>query len=339
MIELTGDRLAFPFPEVFPDARLTISLMRTLRIPDDGRAYPLPAGLGLFPIRHVDDFGDSVPRDWITRGGVLIPMYQSEEMWVAFSSMYVANRMTSYPFAVKIATGRINAVDGKGWRGGLRKTRQNYMVVPGQPWLDGYAVEEGLIRQFVAMPLGAGYTAEEQMTGKAEFGGMQICVYPMKRETFEELFPVRQERALQRGRIALQEAMPASEPMGMGLAPGGLMKQEIYKDRFGVDVWDTRNRSRCFIHMANSLVWRAITDEEPPLPPLTSRDYGKAGIPWFDYYNEDLEAVGGAEALAELRSVIQMGHEKGETPLPENESSDPVHVIDLSPKKNRVREW
>jgi hypothetical protein len=25
---------------------------------------------------------------------------------------------------------------------------QNYVVVPGQPWLDGFAAGEGLIRQF-----------------------------------------------------------------------------------------------------------------------------------------------------------------------------------------------
>jgi hypothetical protein len=29
--------------------RFSMSLQRTLRIPDDGREYPLPPGLGLFP--------------------------------------------------------------------------------------------------------------------------------------------------------------------------------------------------------------------------------------------------------------------------------------------------
>ena len=45
---------------------------------------------------------------------------------------------------------------------------QNYVVVPGQPWLDGYCVEKGIIRQFVAMPLGQGYSVEEQLTGEPE---------------------------------------------------------------------------------------------------------------------------------------------------------------------------
>ncbi len=40
-------------------------------------------------------------------------------------------------------------------------------------------MQKGVIRQFVAMPLGEGYTAEEQITGQAEFGGMQIEIFPM----------------------------------------------------------------------------------------------------------------------------------------------------------------
>lgn len=78
---------------------------------------------------------------------------------------------------------------GEGWANGLNGRPQDYMVVPEQPWLDGYCVEKGIIRQFVAMPLGAGYTAEEQLTGKAEQGGLQIVVYPMKRKAFERRFP------------------------------------------------------------------------------------------------------------------------------------------------------
>ena len=31
-----------------------------------------------------------------------------------------------------------------------------------------------------AMPLGDGYTVEEQLTGEAEHGGIQLIVYPMK---------------------------------------------------------------------------------------------------------------------------------------------------------------
>jgi hypothetical protein len=52
MITLEDDRLIFRFPEVHPEAECSIHFQRTLRIPDDERDYPLPPGLGAFPLRH-----------------------------------------------------------------------------------------------------------------------------------------------------------------------------------------------------------------------------------------------------------------------------------------------
>ncbi len=71
-----------------------------------------------------------------------------------------------------MAAGKIDAVTGEPWTNDLSEQSQNYLAVPGQPWLDGFCVGKGLIRQFVAMPLGEGYTAEEQLTGEARHGGL-----------------------------------------------------------------------------------------------------------------------------------------------------------------------
>ena len=68
MIELRDDALVFSSPEVHRDATFNIGFQRTLRIPDDGSTYPLPAGLGRFPLRHVDDFGDRLPAQCARRG-------------------------------------------------------------------------------------------------------------------------------------------------------------------------------------------------------------------------------------------------------------------------------
>ena len=59
---------------------------------------------------------------------------------------------------------------------------------------------------------------------------------------------------------------PAPASADMGLAPGGRMKQEIFEGPFGIDEWDRTAGSRCYVHMANSLVWEAITGEKPPTP-------------------------------------------------------------------------
>ena len=179
MIELKENTLNFQFPEVHQGAVCSIEFERTLRIPDDNTPYSLPPGLGQFPVKHIDDYAENLPSEWAAHGGIFIPLYQSEALWLNFDG--------DYPCAVKIAAGKINAVDGSEWSKNLSTEDQDYVVIPEQPWLDGFNVSEGFIRQFVAMPLGEGYTAEEQITGKAEHGGLQIIVYPMKRSVYEKL--------------------------------------------------------------------------------------------------------------------------------------------------------
>jgi len=334
MIELRENRLNFTFPEVHEDAGLSIDFQRTLRIPDNDRTYPLPPGLGRFPVRHVDDFPTRVPPRWLEHGGVMLPMYQSEALWLLFRG--------GYPCAVRVATGKIDAVTGATLHPGLGRDPQNYLVTPEQPWLDGYCVERGVIRQFVAMPLGAGYTAEEQITGSAEHGGLQLIVYPMKAEVYERI------------RRRFEELIPGA-PMSpavlsrvggtrttgeVGLAPGGRMLQKIYDDPHALTDWDQEHSSRCFVHIANSLVWRQITGEQPPTVPPTAREYAKAGLPWFDYYAEGLSAVPGSKILEKLKSVVQMGNAKGDVPLPENEPVHATPVIELRRglKRDQVRE-
>lgn len=329
MIELSHDALEFSFPEVHPSATVHLEFQRTLRIPDDGASYPLPPGLGRFPLRHVDDFAARIAATWIEHGGVMLPMYQSEALWINFHAGYDEAREASYPVAVKIATGKINAVSGQPWTGGLhRQPRQDYVVVPSQPWLDGYCVEKGVIRQFVAMPLGAGYTAEEQLTGRAEHGGLQIEAFPMRRDVFERRFPVRVRSA----RDTVHESamhVCCSAPSTMGLAPGGRMKQQIYRDRFDLADWDLDHGARCFVHILNSLVWRQVTGAPPPTTPPTSKEYTDAGLPWFLWYDDRNAALAGSEALAGMKSVAALGKEKHDVPLPENEPVSPVQVVTL----------
>lgn len=297
MIEIKERQLVFSFPEVHPDARLTVTFMRTLRIPDDGKNYPLPAGLGRFPIRHVDDYGQNVPATWRERGGVMFPMYQSEALWLNFGGYY--------PFALKVAAGKINAVSGEPWRTGLHREPQDYAVIPGQPWLDGYAIEKGIIRQFVAEPLGLGYTAEEQLTGKAEFGGIQLAAFPMKRAAYQHHFPPPPE-FMPSGPMFSMRDMPCACPPDMGLAAGGRMRQEIYEDDYELSDWDTESTSRCFVHLCNSMLWRQITGAEPPTVPPTAKEYAKANMPWFEYYDDACKPLPGSANLATLKSVGEL---------------------------------
>jgi len=328
MIILEDNHLGFDFPEIHAEARCAIDFQRTLRIPDDGRDYPLPPGLGSFPLRHLDDYAARLPESWRGRGGVIAPMHQAEAMWINFQS--------DYPFAVKVATGKICAITGDSWVDRLNRDPQDYVVLPEQPWLDGYCVEEGVVRQFVAMPLGEGYTVEEQLTGAGLHGGIQLVAYPMKAGHYEAL---RSERDGLRDHV-IKMAEPELAPMpAMGLAPGGRMKQEIDDDPYGLDAWGQRHGSRCFITLLNSVQWMAVTGERPPTEPPTAQNYAALGLPWFDYYGGDARAVAGSEKLRGLKSVVQQAKGTGQAPPPDNESIVVPDVIPLGkPRTRPVRE-
>jgi len=416
MVELIGDTLRVSFPEIHPKARCEIIFQRTLRIPDDGKAHLLPASLGSFPLFDVANY--PVSDEWKRHGGVFLPMHQSEAMWLRFSML------GDYPFAVKVAAGKINAVTGSAWDEAILATPQDYMVIPQQPWLDGFCVEKGVVRQFVAAPLGEGHTVEEQMTGNAEWGGLQLTFYPMKAAEYRARFelprqaadaieamsaqldetiqaletPFSQIEALlksheqrmtelgemvakhtgggewavvqyqldlyaqtlkkidavrdawqrnfhpfcRQGRTSFNEVLglrcssrrsEAGErsDTGMGVAAGGLIRQEIATDPYGPDTWDTAHTARCFVHLVNSQHFAAITGKQPPPDPITAAQYVAANIPWFKY---DLggPALSGSPQLAGIKTLVATMQLKGQS-LPDNAYTMVGYTVDLSPKK------
>ena len=128
-------------------------------------------------------------------------------------------------------------------------------------------------------------------------------------------------------------------PLAGTLAPGGRMRQEISEDPERFQDWDSKHSSRCFVHLANSLVWRGITGSNPPTTPPTAKEYTRSGLPWFKYYS-DQPALGAPGLLEKLKSVIQIGAKKGDVPLPENASVDPANIVTLRKglREGQVRE-
>ena len=96
--------------------------------------------------------------------------------------------------------------------------------------------------------------------------------------------------------------------------------------------------SRCFITMANSLQWTAITGELLLTEPPTAEQYTRAGLPWFDYYDENRKALAGAQRLAGLKSVKSVGKKLGEAPVQDEEAIDEPLVVALGPSGRVVRE-
>jgi hypothetical protein len=322
MIELRNDTLHVSFPEVHEKAECAIAFQRTLRVPDDNQDYPLPAGFGRFPLHAVDDH--PVPDHWREDGGVFLPMYQSEALWIALNEAY-----SDYPFAVKIAAGKINAVTGEPWKNALHAEPQDYVVIPRQPWLDGFHVDSDAVRQFVAMPLGEGLTAEGQLTGAETWGGVQLIFYPMKAEVYERRFPP----------PVLRDDVDyclAEEAFEMGLAPGGRIRQVIKKDPYGIDDWDTSVHSRCFVHLLNSEDYGRVTGREPPPTPVTAQAYADAGVPWFDWYGEGKDVPAG-KLLPALDGIAAALGKRGRK-LADNRPIPIANTIRLHASGRQVRD-
>jgi hypothetical protein len=302
-------------------------------------------------------------------------MYASEALWIAFARAWHGGQV--YPFAVRVAAGKINAVSGDGWSDVM--TPGDHLVTPPQPWLDGFAVEKGKIRQFVAAPLGMGLTVEQQLTGKEEHGGIQIEVRPLKASEYAKL--VEKDRiareAMQAtrgpmhrsggrflrsaskggmslggmtyeasGTLGIECSVAQNGGMGeymmadMGLGAGGLMTQQVYEDTFGIDAWDSA-RSRVFLHLANSLAWQAITGLVPPSSPCTVEAYTRSGMPWFDHYVEGAPVADGGKNLKGVKSAQTMATAKGVPFLPSNTTVDvpPEKVVKLGDKAVRDGNW
>lgn len=334
-VRIEGDEL------VFGRDGLRVGFQRTLRIPDDGRKHPLPAGFGNFPLRRVEDYATRVPPSWREHGGIFLPMYQREAMWLRFRG----DRRTQR--AVKVAVGKVCAVTGLPWLDALREHPQDYLVTPPQPWLDGIYVGPGEIRQFVAMPLGLGYTVEGQVTGEERHGGLQIAVYephPRPRrglpwtssgldegDDFEsppmptssrgcpEVETRRAVRSASHHRLYMVDASAGE----MSLAAGGRMRQKLYPDPLGIDAWQSCASGRVFVHLVNSEAWRDITGEAPPETPITAKSYLRAGLPWFKLYDESAATVEPQPTLAAVKGTADLDAERSDRPLVDDATVDP----------------
>lgn len=295
---LDHDRLRF-------GERLAVSFHRTLRIPDDGRTYPLPPGFGLFPLLRLG-------------GEIIVPLYQREALWLGFSAA------PWKPNALKVIVGGINAVSGVADDGTTLREPQDYLVCPDQPWLDGFNAGGGIIRQFVAMPLGQGY-AIEAGAGRPEQGGLEIVAIEPKPGRFPDKPPPAPPGPTRLSRPATATA----EPREMALGAGGRMRQKIYPDRHGRAIWDLDHVARVRLRLVNSRRWRELTGTDPPPTPIDAEAYTAAGLPWFELYDEALSTV----APDERRRLKTIGERDREVGIdaddrPVDVSDRQVSVID-----------
>jgi len=398
---------------------------------------------------------------------------QREALWIEY-----LNIDSNYPHALKVAVGKVNALSGEMWDETFKSDRkvQDYCVTPLQPWLDGCNCGDGYVKQFVAMPLGSGYSVEKQVTGEEKTGGMQIVCYNAKEDRRCQMFgltsvsplennlgglslnddtndyyedegeddlsgfvinkptiptpqPItlppppmhspphnmpqkqsmmvqpmmesiqsipmmdaltmpcsssahpltvsssvvpppsstlqavpspkvrsissqknemkkeylsdsKQSSSLQRRERSVEKPQRVERAQEMSIALGGRMKQQILEDPYGAEFWDPESKSRVFVHLVNSEMYRQITGEAAPETPITAQTYSSYNYPWFDFYNEDIGSVNKSDILSGLKSVKEIDQEKHGHSQQDDSSVNisNVHVIKGTFNTNDVRD-
>ena len=307
---MTGDTVRIDGNALLLPGGVQVRFIRTLRLPETG-THALPPGLGEFPVRRVEDHADRVPAEWRARGGVMLPVYLREAMWLSFAG-------STEPAALQVGVGKVCAVSGRPWSSRPAHDPQNYVVLPRQPWLDGINSGKGTVRQFVAVPLGLGATVEGQVTGEEVWGGVQLQSFPLNDRELaawrEEQRRARRARRMPapfggHGGPCLPMAAPpaagaapaaagaprARSAPAMGLGVGGALRQEVYADDRPVGAWSGTPAGRVFVHLVTPPQWRRITGEAPPPSPVDRAAYTRAGLPWFDYYDDAAADLAPAE--------------------------------------------
>lgn len=288
------------------NGRLQIGFECTLRLPDDGKMYPLPPGLGALPARRVMDYAERVPAAWRAGGpdDLFLPLHDCEALFLVFAGA------EGQPCAVQVGVGGVNAVSGQAWNETLQADPQDYLVCPPQPWLDGINAGAGMVRQFVAVPLGQGYTVEGQITGQEALGGIQILIWDAKPGRFPAS-PAEPagEQPIESMAVGL-ESLVLETPGIMGLGAGGQMRQKIYPDPHGIETWEPAPAASLRVHLVRARDWAALTGEEPPPTPVSPALYTACGLPWFALDDADRDDVAAAPSLARVKSIQELEQQK-----------------------------
>ncbi|KAK2060316.1 hypothetical protein LY76DRAFT_510164 [Colletotrichum caudatum] len=287
-VEKRGSTLTIQ-DEVDPRITSSITFQRTLRLPEDRKLHGTSEFLGPFPLFSTDEHASRLPPAMNSKGGMFFPMFQREGLAISLSSEDDHARTRSHEidpdrFAVKVYAGSINCLSGRKASETDDEPRTNYIVCPRQRRLDGYQSADGSIRQFVAMPLGWGYSAEHQVTGHEFVGGIQLNIASRLRDhvefrSLDELWHF--GRALRR----------KSTPEDLGFKVGDVLAMTDFDPAIKVLDDSKPNSTYC--------------PEEPLLSPMDNNDHRASTIQdILQKTNRRAEEVGDSVRLRTVNPVL-----------------------------------
>jgi len=279
-------------------------------------------------VYKVADYRDRCPKEW-DEGAFFVALHDTEALWISF-------RHNGLPVAVLVGAGGINALTGE--KLGTKLEKDNYLVTPPQPWLDGWKSDDGCVYQFVATPYkkGEGVTVAEQLIGaESKTGAIGLAVFEPK--DIRKLKPVSKpiegygdsptdndffwgtadllKSADEGGMIAYDDSSTLSDigeaqeysPLlcmrgfgEMGIGKGGRIHQKIYPDPYGIEVWQDAPVAAVAVYVVNAQSFEEITGEKIPVQ-VGHETYD--GL-WYGLKDQQAADVAGTGKFSGLKSAF-----------------------------------
>jgi len=320
----TGATRTIPSRQSAQLGPLTVVFHRTIRVPQGNTPSSLPPSRGTFPVYKVSDLGSLALPQW-DREGYVIPIKETEAMWMAFSCAW-----DKQPVAVAIGAGGINAVSGEKMSRKLQE--DGYLVTPPQPWLDGFKSPDGHVYQFVGTEHkgGEGHTVAEQIIGEESVsGGLAFSVYEAKEgaivvpkpSTHLECFTMsmdsdiksfspaaaslssspRRMRMMRGNEYSQPDVQKCATrgPVEMGLGRGGAIEQKVYPDPHGLSAWKAEPSAVAVVYLISEREFNALLGL--PTGDVASTD--NTSGPYFKTQDKHLADTEGSEKFEKVKAV------------------------------------
>jgi hypothetical protein len=188
---------------------------------------------------------------------------------------------SAYPFAVKIGIEGRNIVSGRSWHHELGDGGQDYLVIPGQSWLDGFPLGSLHVDQFIA-----------EMTETAHDGprpgsaAIEIILYPMRADFYEHRMAILHD---ERSRCCGQP--DRTKPRhGLAIAPGGRIREPLHADTYGVAAWDQSYAEHCHLVLVPESEWGRITGRSSTVFYSPDHDRGPSRFTSTHEFDESITA-------------------------------------------------
>jgi hypothetical protein len=255
-------------------AAMTVDIIRTLRLPNDGKIFHHPPGFSRFPLLSVDEH--RVPAAWQARGGVMLPLGDAESLFFHFQA--------EYPVAIRITAGGKNVVSGRPWTPGLEWAPQDYLV---QSVCAGFVAGYALRRQFEPL---------RDPISMTVLGGFLIELFPVR---WHVVFDERLQSALP---PKLYKSITAPKPStrvpelptyfsntkhtsAARVALGGLYRGAITEDPRHINDYDFDAAVRCFVQPVDPRAWQTYIGIEAPEPVIFTDFRGDYSLRWLEETN------------------------------------------------------